>query len=325
MLAPVTTMSETPTEWSRLLARYKALPAEATQRERAVLELDLLGVAQRTVLVGQKVTKRQWLADTLGVGRYEIECNLGLLAFGQVATPFWERVNGDMTMRTALDLMRKARDRADVDGCGVQSAVERTLADYDALPNVCSLPNGKVIRKKSNVALPREAELPRVEAKSKPKKKKRSAESDPLDSVDDARAFWSGLRLTISDHFRVRLQGLDSMAVDQAWRALEVDLKTTLEYHMDKLHRMRRSHADRTTLASRGKILHAYRTLLLEAPKPSEAIDIKRVKSQFRKLTSIYHPDKSGTEETREQYEAVVKAYRTLEEAHEIQTLNGGK
>ncbi len=58
----------------------------------------------------------------------------------------------------------------------------------------------------------------------------------------------------------------------------------------------------------------ACRTLSIDPPKPGEPIDHNTLRARKRVLVRAFHPDMSGTDATREQYEAVLAACDVVEQ-----------
>lgn len=289
-------------DYKKLIDLYNS-QRDRGEREAALLEKQIWEAALPTLprISGSLPSKREWLAERLGITPYAIEGRSTLLGYGAIADEIWRRVEEDgMPLRTGVRLMRDAKIRAMAMGLDLAEVVSKVLADHDDLP-AARLPDGRVFHKRNPGMLPR-TPTPKVDNK-------------PLD--EDPKLFWANLRGMISGYFHTRLDGVDQGVVERVWRDLEIELKVLLEHFQHKIDRMRRDRDDRKQGVARSKIIQACHVLNLDPPVVNKSVDEefkKKAKKHFRKLASLYHPDKSGSEDTRELYESVVDAFRTLED-----------
>lgn len=291
-------------DYEELIKEYKT-SQDKTEYDLAVLERRIWNTALPIISrsPGTVLNKRQWLSEKLGIIPSLVESRSTLLGYGESADIVWKRVQEDgMPLRTATKLMRDARMRSNISGIEISEAVKQVLDEYDNLP-IARLPGGGTIHKKTPSMLPR-TPPPTVKNDS--------------DGEGNPKVFWAELRGMISGYFHTRLEGMDQAVIDQTWRQLEVDIKVILEMYQHKLDRMKRDHDRRDQGISRSKIIQACHVLNIDPPRPGKDLDDafrKKAKAHFKKLASQYHPDKSGSEDTRQLYENVVEAYRILEEA----------
>lgn len=283
-----------------LVSQYRALPDDATEKERALLEREIARVAVETVLRNGG-DKRKFLAEHLGVSGRHLDDHSAILGLGDAADKLWTRCEDDMTVGTAVILARQATARAAQAGIDLADAVARELADYDARPFVARVPGtSKLIRKQSAAAIPRAVPTPA------PVTRRATKDADV--------PFRTALRTLVSTYVSERLAGLDDMLVEDTWRALDVDLRSCLDLHLVKVDRLRRSQRQRAQVVNRRRLADAFRALNLEPPRAGAPIDLAAVKRQFRRLVGKYHPDRSGTPSTQALYQQVVEASDIIEE-----------
>jgi hypothetical protein len=288
------------TSVQELINEHKTTRDSKTQLELALLERRIWTESYPNIqrVGGTLVSKREYLAKELGVAPGLIENRANLLNYGGQENPLWKMVDTTLTVRTAIGYAKEAKARARDENIPWIEAIQNLLNEVTQLPQA-RRPGGKVIFQRPLSSLPR-----------KPDRKTKRADTDP-------KAFWDALREMIADNFRAKMAGLDQGTVEKTWREFDVELKVVLGHFSDKISRLRSAHAANTRAASRGEVLQACRVLHIDPPKSGKAADDewrKKEKKSFRNLASVYHPDRSGTEDTRELYEQVVAAHRILEE-----------
>ena len=132
-----------------LLARWSA--AE-TERERALIEEQL--AARVTVPAGHKRPfdfRRRLVAEAVGQTMYAVETRRALLESGAVAEPLWRGIDaGELTLGTAVRLLRTARKRARSAGRPVQSILTEELSASGDV-GAARKQNGVVVRVRREV------------------------------------------------------------------------------------------------------------------------------------------------------------------------------
>ncbi len=287
-------------DYKTLVDQYKSQSAGMSQREMAILERRIWQLASPTLArtPGALLSKREWLSNTLETTPYAIEGRSTLLGYGDAADELWQRIAEGMPLRTCVKLMRDAKMRSAVNGSELRDEIQKMLKEYDELPTAV-LPDGKVIHKRPPNMMPKPTEEPPEE----------SAQDD------DPKLFWANLRGMISVYFHTRLSGIDQGIVEKLWRDFEVDLKVLLDHFQHKLDRTKRDDAHRKQAVTRSQVIQACHTLHMEPPPGKiDAEFKKRAKRNYHKLAAVYHPDKSGTQDTRGLFDSVRAAYQILED-----------
>ena len=297
-------------DYQKLIALYKNHKDGKSEKELAVLERQIWQAALPTInrTDGSLLSKREWLSKELEETPYAIEGRSTLLGYGDVADVLWLRIRDEkLPLRTATKLMREAKQKASMLGVEVAAALTKTLEEYDSFP-AALLPDGSVIHKRNPSAPPRivvpPPPAPVVE------------EVQETGKDDDPKLFWANLRGMISGYFHARLEGVDPGMIEKTYREFEGELRVILEHYQHKLDRMRRTSESQRRGMNRGKIIQACHVLHLDPPlggRISEDFK-KKAKKQYKTLAAKYHPDSSGTDDTREMYESVVEAYQILED-----------
>lgn len=292
------------------IEKYKILttpPSMLTHRERAELETEiwsLVPAAERRV-DGASQGRGVWLARAIGGTRldYDIRCNL--MTWGDVVDVLWERVEADMTLSTAIDILRSAKKRPGE----MAEAVLGALAEYDARPNTTKLPDGKVIRKKALTSLPdRRGGGSGVGRDRRAEKERRRASSGAGETI------WARVRGELGGHIAERLGDLDPRIGEEIYRDFERDLNLLLGEYQDKINRIR-TRAGAEIKVSRRLVIDACAVLALDPPSPGKAADLGAARKQRGRLAKVYHPDANGGDESmRPQYERVIQAYERLDD-----------
>lgn len=291
-------------EYRDLIQQYKTQTGR-TSRETALMERKIWFLAEPTIKKesGALRSKREWLAHALSQKPSEVECRSAILGYGEAAADIWRRIDEEsLPLRTAARLMREAKERSAMAGIRLEDALTKFLEDYDNLP-AFRTPNGGVTHKRTPGMLSR--------TPAPPMEQKRD------DKEDDPKYFWANLRGMIAGYVQTRLEGIDQGVAESLWRDLDVEIKIVLEHFQHKIDRTRRDGDLRKQTISRGAIIQACHTLNLDPPAMGKTINAefkKKAKQHFKKLAGKYHPDQSGTNDTRDMYEKVVEAWHLLED-----------
>ena len=292
--------------------------AAATQREMATVESEVWMEHRRDARdrAEDPGNPAPAIARFLNVPLYVVDARRRLLLAGDLADPLWGLLEGDLTLATAVRLLRCAQTRR-VPPERLSQSLRRAIAEYYALPEQRRLDNGKVSR--------RGPQRPRGQAKKdrpqpdKPREVKKPEEPAGGD-------FWKHLRSMCSEYARSRLPDHSDEQVDADLRILEADLKVVFEQFTDRVRNKLRD-TPLTVVVARRQLTEACRVLLLDPPKdrqkPPPAF-FEKAKRQFKVLAREYHPDTStGGEATRPQFESVMNAWNVLQQfQHQLQTAN---
>ena len=305
--------------------------AATTERRRAEIESEILVEIRRSApeLLNTKVP-RAAIAAMLGVREGPVEERRYLILRGELAEPLWSLLDhGDMTLHTAVELLRRAKSLK-VHPETTHSALKRAIEEYYALPFARSLANGKVTRHAS----PERRGRPPIADNRKPPR--RTPERPPVPPVSSPEEyvpelpeptaagnnvdFWRQMRATCTDYARSRLPGIEYEQIEPHLRGLEADLKTAFEQFYEAVRRVGRTPSLRVEITRR-QVADACRALTIDPPRDMQRIPpqfFETAKRQFKRLAREYHPDtSSGGEATRPRYDAVVAAWRTLQQFKE--------
>jgi hypothetical protein len=290
--------------------RLEALKAEhaqaPTEYERASIEVRIWNERGP----GAGALRGAYVAAALGVRSHEVEHRARLYACGDTVAPLWERLDRDMTIATAVALAIRTK-RSKRSGESIYQSMERTLAEYDALPNVVHLPNGKVIRKKRAARLEEKAVVPG----------KRPAAS----TADTDRTFWQSVRAIVGPELHRRLLGQSEHVVLTEVRRFETELKTLFEQTAQRCKTQKNGALSDTLLKRR--VGDACRTLKVDPPAPGTPVSpqvYRKWQRQFKAAALQYHPDThGGSDVTRPQYEATLEAWAVLQQYYEFVSKKG--
>ncbi len=305
-------MTTTPTSLATLIAAYKTGHSLMSSRERAIAEkniYDAVPLVERTQGNSSRA-REHTLFELLGRGApAEYRIRFELLNSFDWAAPLWPRIDNKaepMTLYTAMRLLREAKQLSRKEDLPQPEAMRQILEQYDAL-NLTFRADGSAIRRKNPSALPSIADA----AKGKGRRKAKDAD------LSNPHIFWPQLRAMVAQHIALRLKDADPLVAEQVWRGFERDLKILTDETTSKLSRIQKSEEKAANVAKHighGAMRAACNALAMDAPKPSQKLDMKLARSQKNKLARLYHPDShQGDESMRPQYEAVLQAYQTLE------------
>lgn len=287
------------------------------QRDRAQVEGEIWALvpASDRKVGGKAKGKSHWLAAALGASSAEYEHRANLLSWGPVVDVFWERLETDMTLSTAIDLLRTAKKLPGEIGEAVQKAVR----DYDALPNATKLPDGKVIRKHGLASLPdrRERVDRRATEREREREREREGTRTRVNGSAETETVWNQIRGALGSYIAARLVGLDPRVAEEIYRDFERDLNLVVDDYQRKIDRTR-SAGEKGNRITRRMVVSACSDLALDPPRPGVSVDLGAARRQQRKLAKLYHPDSNlGDETTRALYERVIQAYQRLDAYNE--------
>jgi hypothetical protein len=110
------------------------------------------------------------------------------------------------------------------------------------------------------------------------------------------------------------MAGYSEEAVAVALQRLDVELKVTLGQFTSRL---RNQGASVAAVMSRRQISQACHVLHMDPPRNIIAVEwvfFEKAHRQFKAMAKEYHPDMRGSEVTRPQFDAVMAAWRVIEQ-----------
>ena len=285
----------------KLIADYKRASG---QRERAELEQMIWDLATADERNEYHRVRGAYLKAALGEAEHKIDDRSAIRNVGpEAATPLWDRVEGDMTLRTARDIVtlaRKSQTRSE----SMKDAIERELLAYNQRPIKRKTRGGKVIRALGAATPSKEPDRPKGRA-------------TPPPAVNlESRDFWGQIRQLIRIEVESRLAGYGEMTVREEAQRLESDLKVVFAEFSNRMGQIRHK-TPFGVAVTKGRFVEALRALHLDAPAQQEILDgsfERSAKTRYRKLARQYHPDTSGTNETEGRFQAVIEAWRAVQE-----------
>lgn len=283
---------------AELIRDHATAPSE---RARAEIEFEMWRLYGRDEAHTEKRDRADYVAGVLGAERYPIALRQRLLGYGDAFDVLWQRVEEDMLLRTACELahsVKKIKGRGETD----QEVLARVLAEYDARPNVYNV-GGKIVRR-----------LAWLKGKAAP------SERPPSDSraKTPEGQFWAELRLLIRGYVQERLMGHSELELATDIDRLETDLKVVFAEFSARIGTRRRRQVPLSVAITRRALVEACRALHLDPPKgpPGEAF-FKTAHRRFKELAREYHPDRHGSDATRPEFEAVMEAWRVIQDYRE--------
>lgn len=249
--------------------------------------------------------KGSWLGTLLAAQPHDMAQRSRLLSRGEAAEPLWDRVQGEMTFGTALDLILRADRLAAQTGITDVQAVIDVLDEYDRRPNKHILGNGKAVRK----GTPR----PRGKRASQPEAPPPEPVPEPemsvpaLDTGDD---FWVGLNKALVQYARERADGKVTPEIEDLLKDFEGELKTAFNSFRSRLQNALSRGKKRITLQ---EVEEACELLGADPPRPGEWPDMDTIKKNYRNLIKVYHPD-SGNPEQKDVYTRIVQSYALIQD-----------
>ena len=278
-----------------------------TERERAEIEGELWNVAPRDERKAFKGATR-WLNALLGASQRSFEARLALRLAQPDSEPIWARIDGDekMLLETASQILSRARIRTIADNILRPEAIQRELAEYDSWPLVRA-PDGKTFRKR-------------------PARVRRGMGNGQGHRTTSSKDHWPGVRAAIWRLVDHELAGVPEHERTQLRNQVEVEVRTMMDLIGNRIRQAKKNVTLNGTPVpiahddSRAKLREACELLSVDPPKRSKPIDhvtYMKAKGNFRKLVREYHPTNSGTDSTRDRYQAVVEAMGLIQTNYE--------
>ena len=289
----------TTTDFKTLLREHRATHSI---RRKAELEEQMwacLSIRERAPFHG----RAKYFAHTLGGSQRQYGERMYLLN-AKENEELWRRVEFEaMGLTTATRLHREARANAERHKIPLKDALFLVLKEYDRLPQQ-KTPSGHVVHKRTPTSLSR--------TKQKQIKKERRKAGQIRRNGD---AFWMELRDTIREYVVAHLPDGETVEVEPVWRALETDLRVVIDDFQARLSRLRKEQREALAPIKRARLRNACQTLHLDPPTKNSPLNMAKVRKQKRVLARAYHPDAHGGDESmRAQYDAVLEAYRIIEQ-----------
>ena len=255
--------------------------------------------------------KANYIKHLLGGSSRQIRERAYLMRADETAE-LWRRIeNEGMLTTTATRLHREARANAERHRIPLGDALYLVLQEYDKLPTR-KAPGGRTIRQRNPSKLSRTKQKQIKNERRKAAKIRRNGE-----------AFWMELRDTLREYITAQLPDGETIEIEPVWRALEADLKVVIDDFQARLYRLRREQREALEPVKRRKLCTACQILHLDPPTKNKPLNMTEVRRQKRVLARAYHPDAHGGDDSmRAQYEAVLDAYRVIEQWNNEQEAN---
>ncbi len=255
-----------------------------TQKERAVLEQQLWE--------GVKVPgtdRGASLRDLLGVGQNALDARFQLLRLGDAADPLWQRVEKDMTLETALHLLRSAKSSG--------ATLEEVISAYDEAAKkpgaVRSIGEGKTVVVGFKFVRP-----------SEPTTKK------------GARAFNSSVRALVTAYLNSELEDQPEAVRESLADDLFFGLRVLLDDLNAAVAKKRKESKDEKEVLQHPtlrQVKEACNVLGVPVNRTGQ-FDMAEAKRKYRKMAATFHPDRNTNPDVVKQYHAVNEAWNLLKE-----------
>jgi hypothetical protein len=290
-------------EAQRLIERYMSISDTMSQHAKAQLERKIWNA-----LAPDK--RKEWTRDyflraVFGISTWESKNRSALLGVGDNGAELWRRIEHErMSISTAVNLMIGAKRQYAAWPKKyplLSDALTPVLAAYDELPVVKTLADGCVFRQAGTQRIPRRKATP--------------VPSSNGATPKSPKELYTAIRHMVAGYVAAQLDDVDDGLADQMYADFEVDLKITIDMLKEKMQTYRRVAREQKTLSEytmRKRMREAFEELAMDPPRPSASIDIAQVKRQYRKLASIYHPDKTPGVDLSRKFSAVTEAYHFI-------------
>ncbi len=301
------------------LDELKELHAMATtHREKGALEVELW---QR---FGAKDPSRSWpgrreyLSALLGLAPAEVERRHTLIGLGEAAEPLWARLERDLTMSAATEIVRRARSLGrERIGVPMAATIVAVLDEYDSRPFVRELGGGKLGRSGEPTRPVGGRTGPLRRSSREPPPSRRSQAIDKKSRGSQASAehvFRVKMRELVREYVDDMLAGhAEAHVIGEAER-VEAEVRVVLAEFVGRITRKKKT----PTLAeviTRSKLAGACQILHVDPPKSDDYRGGRwyvRTKKLFKELAASFHEDRVGSG-SREQFLAVMEAWRVVE------------
>lgn len=275
-----------------------------TMKDKAFVEDLLWQTASPIGDSGGRPLIRDWVTKYVDAPQAAVEARRRLFTAGPGIDLLWARVDSDeFSPDMAADRLTDARKLAKKEHIELNVAIERVLAEYDTWPKRAVAGRMVGVRPATQLLSPTAPRKTNGRARSK----------------NPEIAFWAKIRLLIAAYLAERAGDLDPYILSELSKDFERELQVMTASWTAKITRAKQRHEaqqNTTLLVTRTKVTQACRTLGMDPPKPGKPADMQTAHSRKRALAKAYHPDVSPN--TRDQYEAVLEAYDTLEAYNEM-------
>jgi hypothetical protein len=290
-------------EVDALVELYKRDAHALSQLELAKREKEIWSKIREQKLQGTR-TRPEILSILLGGTTYQIGNRQYVLAGGAVADVLWKRIDQKtLTLSAARKILLEAKRAAHSSGEPVDAVMARVLKRYDELPFTMQRSDGTVYRR---------AKFKTV--KKNVIKNRLSTKQLLRESANDE-SVWAIIRREMNEFLASKIKNSGSILIDEITREFEIALRQLIgEFR----HKVRSAEAvDKswltTTSISQEEMESACAILKIDPPLDGGPVDLHVANQMKKRLARAYHPDVHG-ETTREQFEAVLRAYDVLEE-----------
>lgn len=300
-------------ELNQLIEQHKAATSE---RAKAQIEADIWASADSETR--QTVGRRRYIKGLLsGIGQ-RAELRSLLFNAGDAIEVLWQRIEGEehMLLPTAVGRLKDAQERVKKDGVSLEEGIALALKEYDSW-SLYKTRSGTKYRKR-----------PRSQTRNtsgKPRRRRQMSE-------ESVKKFWQNLREDVTNFIDRRLSGADPRIAQDLRQDFCVELQILSEGLGHKIDRAKRAANANATVDKAVRFAHvreACEVLMIDAPIQDHVLDkshreafLAKAKQSKRLLANSYHSDKVGDDSKREQFQAVMAAYETIEEY--MESMNNG-
>ena len=276
---------------------------QTTERDRATVEAEIWGAASAAERKAAGNCEK-FLRGVLGIPMRQVRVRTNLIWAGKAADALWLRVDGPehLAPEAARGLLKRAKLRSAAEAICLAEAVDRELAEYDTWrPHRTE--DGRLYRKQAQ----------------------RNRRGMRANAVGAARDRWQTVRAAIWRVVDAELEGVADVHARATLRSqIEAEVSAMMALLNERIRRSRQNAslngAPPAAPANGRKALRdACAILSVDPPSTVARVDhatYMAAKKNFRALVREYHPDASGTEDTRGRYQAVVAALATVEESY---------
>jgi hypothetical protein len=234
------------------------------------------------------VKKKEWISKTLGLSPYEIEMREALRFAPEILITLVEE---GMVMRSAVLMLREARDLSTQKGQPLQSAMESVITIYKAGTRRYTADNEWTMIKPS---------LSRVAA---------GTTVEDVEESDTVKSMWSTIRnAVVQISLKKAGNEIDPLALEEANGWFEKEIHRVIDGFTT---RIRKNKKKEIVEINRMQYANACKVLGIVPTEVGEEIDVEVAKAAKKSLARRYHPDAGG--ESTEKYQQVIEAYETVD------------
>jgi hypothetical protein len=256
-----------------------------SEEARATVEAELW-LATRAAKMDVAKGAPQTIAKLTGGSIFGARMRRDLWMFGPAARPLWDRVATGMPLRTAREILHRSRKEG--------TSIYEALRAHDEFGYEVRMPDGRTVRRR----------------RPKPA----------------GRRSWDKIREDVLKHAREELGEVGAADAERLARQLDAELREVLRDHRARATRLKaRQEGGMGILVElpHSELRAACRELGVPAPAPGKPVDLDAARKRKRELVKRYHPDATGSEESRPALEAVVAAFLILEKHNESIEVGG--